>query len=81
MAIAAIGHWDWPTEWPKLIEDLVTCLGANNPLLMAGAMKCLDMFACSDNLSDQHLPQLIPILFPQLLRVFSGVLLPLKRTA
>jgi hypothetical protein len=40
---------------------------------MDGAIKCLEMFASGDNLSDQHLPQLIPLLFPHLLRVFSSV--------
>jgi hypothetical protein len=45
----------------------------NNAQLMDGAIKCLEMFASGDNLSDEHLPRLIPLLFPHLLRIFSSV--------
>ncbi|ELR21483.1 Importin beta domain containing protein [Acanthamoeba castellanii str. Neff] len=83
MAIASIAHWDWPGEWPNLIEELsnvptfthvprVKCLDMNNAQLMDGAIKCLEMFASGDNLSDEHLPRLIPLLFPHLLRIFSS---------
>jgi hypothetical protein len=39
MAIASIAHWDWPGEWPGLIEELgnaprlesyVSCVSALN---------------------------------------------------
>ncbi len=56
-----------------ILHLTVKCLDARNGLLVDGAMKCLDMFASGENLSDQHLPQLLPILFPHLLRVFSSV--------
>ena len=51
----------------------VKCLDMNNAQLMDGAIKCLEMFASGDNLSDEHLPRLIPLLFPHLLRIFSSV--------
>lgn len=55
------------------IHGTVKCLETNNANLMDGAIKCLDMFASGENLSDQHLPRLIPLLFPHLLRIFSAV--------
>jgi hypothetical protein len=72
MAIATIGHWDWPEKWQNLVEDLVNCLKGDNEHLVQGAIRCLDMFADGDNLTDEHLPQLMRLLLPELLRIASS---------
>lgn len=72
MAIASIAHWDWPDEWPNLIQELVQCLkNPNNINLVRGAIRCLDIFAGGDNLSDQHLSSLFNLLFPPLYAIFT----------
>lgn len=79
MAIASIAHWDWPQQWPNLVENLLNCLNPEafpeglNPNLVKGAICCLDFFADSDNLSDEHLPTLLKILLPSMYRIFSDI--------
>ncbi|KAL6065637.1 Importin beta domain containing protein [Balamuthia mandrillaris] len=72
MALASIAQWDWPEEWPRFIEDLIRCIDDQNKDLSSGALRCLEMFATSENLSDQHLPVLLPLLLPALLQLLSG---------
>lgn len=36
MAIASIAHWDWPDEWPNLIEILINYLHSDNKQLVYG---------------------------------------------
>eukprot|EP01119_Soliformovum_irregulare_P000725 TRINITY_DN10535_c1_g1_i3.p1 TRINITY_DN10535_c1_g1~~TRINITY_DN10535_c1_g1_i3.p1 ORF type:complete len:751 (-),score=247.92 TRINITY_DN10535_c1_g1_i3:105-2102(-) len=71
MAIATIAHWDWPEQWPTLVQDLVTCLQSPDKNLLKGAIKCLDIFASGDNLSDEYLAPLLNLLVPELYKVFQ----------
>lgn len=34
MVIASIAQWDWPNEWPNLIQDLSKCLQSQNQELL-----------------------------------------------
>ena len=65
MAVASIAHWDWPAEWPGLLEvsilfiafcliiihlqHLVPCLHADDATLRRGALRCVEMFASGEN--------------------------------
>eukprot|EP01114_Cavostelium_apophysatum_P021316 TRINITY_DN7402_c0_g1_i1.p1 TRINITY_DN7402_c0_g1~~TRINITY_DN7402_c0_g1_i1.p1 ORF type:complete len:1045 (+),score=264.94 TRINITY_DN7402_c0_g1_i1:38-3136(+) len=72
MTIARIAVTDWPESWPTLVDDLVACLRRYEDVnLVNGAIRCLDVFAEDENLSDEYLPRLINTLFPDLLRIFN----------
>ena len=66
-AIAAIAHWDWPENWPDLFGQLMLALGSGEPQLVHGAMRVLSEF-CHD-VSDQQMPQVAPVILPQLVKV------------
>eukprot|EP01116_Phalansterium_solitarium_P007626 TRINITY_DN2041_c0_g1_i1.p1 TRINITY_DN2041_c0_g1~~TRINITY_DN2041_c0_g1_i1.p1 ORF type:complete len:1043 (+),score=436.17 TRINITY_DN2041_c0_g1_i1:140-3268(+) len=73
MAIASIAHWDYPQQWPQLVQQLVHCLlNPQQAELVKGAIKCLEMFTDGDNLSDDQLPDLMALLLPVLLRIFNN---------
>jgi hypothetical protein len=40
-AVAAVAAFDWPTQWPDLIEALVRALASPNAHLVHGAMHAL----------------------------------------
>jgi importin-9 len=72
MALASIASWDWPEQWPSVVDDLKGCLRSPDANLVAGSMRCLSMFASSSNLTDRHLPRLVKTLFPAMLAVWEG---------
>lgn len=44
-AIAKIGKYDWPAEWPTLFDSLIECINnRTNPHLFDGGIKCLLFF-------------------------------------
>ncbi|EDV24941.1 uncharacterized protein TRIADDRAFT_56375 [Trichoplax adhaerens] len=55
-AISEIARWDWPESWPQLFEILIGFMTSSK---------------LSDNMADSQLPQLIPIMFPELIRIFK----------
>eukprot|EP01098_Paradermamoeba_levis_P012649 TRINITY_DN5570_c0_g1_i1.p1 TRINITY_DN5570_c0_g1~~TRINITY_DN5570_c0_g1_i1.p1 ORF type:complete len:515 (-),score=134.30 TRINITY_DN5570_c0_g1_i1:5-1549(-) len=70
--IASIIGWEWPEEWPTALQDLVTCLNSTDVNLFRGALKCLDIYVNGKYLTDQAAVQLIPLLFPACLAIFSS---------
>jgi hypothetical protein len=71
--LASIAHWDWPAQWPGLIEELVRCLQArDNPNLVSGAITALDEFASGGNLASEHVPPLLQVIFSNLLAVLAS---------
>ncbi|XP_065836294.1 importin-9-like [Oscarella lobularis] len=70
-ALAAIACWDWPESWPDLVDWLVQALASSNSNLIHGVMRFLTEF--SREITDAKIPELAPILFPQLLRIFSDI--------
>eukprot|EP00727_Mastigamoeba_balamuthi_P011853 m51a1_g7290 putative importin-9 isoform x1 (739) ;mRNA; f:49826-52550 len=74
LAVAAIAHWDWPEQWPTVIPDLLRCLReTGSPHLVHGAVRCLELFVCCENVDEDTLPQLTALLLDDLLRVFLAV--------
>eukprot|EP00899_Mesostigma_viride_P014625 jgi/Mesvir1/23163/Mv22638-RA.1 len=70
MAIAKIGSLDWPDEWPDLLLVLVRGIqDKSHPERVQGSLQCLSLLA--GDIDDQQLPQLVPVLFPELLEMVS----------
>lgn len=68
-AISAIAHWDWPEAWPELFQILMQALAGGNPDLIHGAMRVLTEF-CRD-VTDTQMPQVAPVILPEMLKIFS----------
>ncbi|KAK9806782.1 hypothetical protein WJX72_002643 [[Myrmecia] bisecta] len=70
MAVAGIAKWDVPGAWPSLLGDLIRAIGERKDAnLVHGAVRCLSLFA--DELGDEQVFQVVPVLFPQLLTLVS----------
>ena len=85
-AISAIARWDWPDEWPDLFNQLVQAVASGDPCLVHGAMRvltgrvvitlttvlchCVCIEFCQE-VTDQQMPHVAPIIFPQLLQVIA----------
>ena len=83
-AISAIARWDWPDEWPDLFNQLVQAVASGNPYLVHGAMRVLTgqllipsllcYYYCIEfcqEVTDQQMPHVAPVIFPQLLQVIT----------
>lgn len=69
-AVAKIANADWPTHWPDVFDSLLAMLGAGEPCAVHGVLRCLDDFART--MKEDHMPSVIPVLFPELLRIFAN---------
>jgi len=67
-AISAIAHWDWPEEWPQLFPQLMEAIMSADLNSVHGAMRVLTEF--SRDLSDVQMPQVAPIVLPEMLKIF-----------
>lgn len=73
MAIASIGEFDWPKEWPTLFRDLVACLRlTTEPLLVHGAVRCLSFFVEKDCIGTDHSVELTSGIAADLLAIFAS---------
>ncbi|XP_047308290.1 importin-9-like [Impatiens glandulifera] len=71
MAVASIGHYDWPDDWPDLLPLLLQLIGDQyNMNGVHGALRCLALL--SGDLDDTMMPTLIRILFPCLYTIVSS---------
>eukprot|EP00803_Ostreobium_quekettii_P005580 evm.model.scf_261EXC.5 EVM.evm.TU.scf_261EXC.5 scf_261EXC:60540-71115(+) len=70
MAVASIASWDWPENWPNLLEVLVGAIKERkDPDLVQGALRCLSMFA--GEIDEGQLPVVLPVLLPELKSIVS----------
>ncbi|XP_076037579.1 importin 9 isoform X2 [Oratosquilla oratoria] len=67
-AISAIAHWDWPEQWTSLFDVLMAALKGGEEAPVHGAMRVLTEF--SRDLTDQHIPQVAPVILPEMYRIF-----------
>ncbi|XP_050697373.1 importin-9-like isoform X2 [Eriocheir sinensis] len=67
-AISAIAHWDWPDQWCGLFDLLMAALKTGQEAPVHGAMRVLTEF--SRDLTDQHIPQVAPVILPEMYRIF-----------
>lgn len=69
--ISKIAHFDWPELWPTLFDELMACLNSHNSDAVHGATRVLVEFV-REVVSDEQVPIIAPVLFPQLLQIFSN---------
>lgn len=67
--ISKIAQWDWPEQWPGLFGVLLAGVQSQDPKSNDGAMRVFEELV--KDMSDTHLEQLVPALFPELLRLYS----------
>lgn len=67
-AISAIAHWDWPEQWRNLFDLLMVALKSGEEAAVHGAMRVLTEF--SRDLTDLHIPQVAPVILPEMYRIF-----------
>ncbi len=51
--LSAIGHWDWPEEWPELFDLLMAALESKHEFAVQGAVRVLKEF--SRDLTDSQI--------------------------
>ncbi|ROT64484.1 importin-9 [Penaeus vannamei] len=68
-AISAIAHWDWPENWCGLFDLLMAALKTGEEAPVHGAMRVLTEFS-RDLTDDQHIPQVAPVILPEMYRIF-----------
>ncbi|KAM9953210.1 hypothetical protein ACTFIR_008273 [Dictyostelium discoideum] len=80
MCIAKIGAYEWPHDWPELVDELIGCLNRvnssndtnNNNDLLHGVIRCLELLCDPQdgNISEEQIEILIKQVYP----VFSELL-------
>lgn len=68
-AIAAIAHWDFPEKWPNLFQIIMQALTSGDTHAVHGGMRVLTEL--SRDVTDMQVPYIAPVVFPELLRIFS----------
>jgi len=66
--ISTIAHWDWPEEWPTLFSTLMIYL-QGTPEGLHGSMTVL--LEVTRNVDDKQMPQVIPVIIPEIYRIFT----------
>jgi hypothetical protein len=65
--IGRLAKDEWPDRWPELMPALVAHVQSGAPARMAGALRCVQIFA--DDISDSQLPAALGALWPMLHQV------------
>ncbi|GAA5804125.1 hypothetical protein HPULCUR_009611 [Helicostylum pulchrum] len=68
--VSKIAHDDFPEDWPNLFDILLSYLKANNSDSVHGAMHVLLEMVKKD-ISIQQLPQIGPVLIPEMFRILT----------
>jgi len=68
--VAIIGKRDYPEKWPGLLEQLVQAVNGDNAPLVDTALRSLA--GMSSGMDLEKLTQIVPALFPALLRVVAS---------
>ncbi|CAG0888327.1 unnamed protein product [Cyprideis torosa] len=68
--MASIAHWDWPEEWPDLLDILVQLIQSDDPNAVHGALRVLVEFA--RDISDSQMVSVTPIVIAEMLKIFSN---------
>ncbi|XP_071960511.1 importin-9-like [Antedon mediterranea] len=77
-AISAIAHWDWPEAWPHLFEQLMHLITSGDANAVHGAMRVLTEF--SREVTDMQMPNVAPVILPEMYRIFTNAELYSIRT-
>ncbi|KAF9145048.1 hypothetical protein BG015_012018 [Linnemannia schmuckeri] len=66
--VSKIAHLDWPDSWPELFDVLLGHLKTGSADEVHGSMRVLAEFVSKD-ITHVQLPRIVPVLFPELLRI------------
>lgn len=66
-AVYAIGHYDWPEEWPDLMNMLMAYVTSGNRSAVYGSMKVF-VDLCHE-ITESQMPSIAPLLMPQMLHI------------
>ncbi|KAI8368240.1 armadillo-type protein [Radiomyces spectabilis] len=69
--VSNIAHDDFPEDWPNLFDILLSFLKSNSANSVHGAMRVLSEMAKKD-ISIQQLPQVGPLLLPELFNILTS---------
>ncbi|ORZ19612.1 armadillo-type protein [Absidia repens] len=69
--VSKIAHDDFPEDWPNLLDILIAYLKSNSADSVHGAMRVLLEMVKKD-ISIQQLPQVGPVLLPELFRILTS---------
>ncbi|KAI3660052.1 hypothetical protein MP638_005330 [Amoeboaphelidium occidentale] len=69
--VSRIAHYDYPEMWPSFTHEILELTKSSDANVVDGAVNVLQDFV-SEDLSDEQFPQIAPVLFQELFRVFSG---------
>src|SRR3989338_1300598 len=70
--LACVGCWDWPSQWPNLLTELLAAVKSGRPVLVQGALRCLSLFAQSGQLGGEQTPRLVPLVGPAMLQLYQS---------
>lgn len=68
--ISTIASWDWPENWPDLLNILISHLSGESEHAVHGAMRAL--FEFTRDLADTQLPNVGPIILQEMYKVFQS---------
>ncbi|KAK2705088.1 hypothetical protein QYM36_017210, partial [Artemia franciscana] len=68
-ALANVAKWDWPDDWPDLLDILLMYIKTENPDLVDGSMRVL--LELADEITDKQIPTLGPIILQEVHKVFT----------
>ncbi|KAI8076801.1 armadillo-type protein [Halteromyces radiatus] len=69
--VSKIAHDDFPEDWPNLLDILIAYLKSNSADSVHGAMRVL-LEMVKQDISVQQLPQVGPVLLPELYRILTS---------
>ncbi|KAG0068374.1 hypothetical protein BGZ89_004825 [Linnemannia elongata] len=69
--VSKIAHLDWPDSWPELFDVLLGHLKTGSADEVHGSMRVLAEFVSKD-ITHVQLPRIVPVLFPELLRILMS---------
>lgn len=69
--VSKIAHDDFPEDWPNLFDILLSYLKSSNSDSVHGAMHVLLEMVKKD-ISIQQLPQIGPVLIPEMYRILTS---------
>jgi hypothetical protein len=69
-AVALIGKYDWPTQWPSLMVDLISLLRQGTDTQKEGALQVV-VELMKETLDEDQLPAITTELLPVLLEMVN----------
>ncbi|GAM22180.1 hypothetical protein SAMD00019534_053550 [Acytostelium subglobosum LB1] len=74
MCIGRVGSFEWPNQWPTLLDDLIKCIVppmCQDKNILSGALICLEILCDPSYLSESQIQTIIVVLFPVFLQILA----------